>query len=312
MKDPMCSIIGSSEPMQKVYELMSLVAPSNATVLICGETGTGKELIARGIHEASARREKVMVKVNCAALPSHLIESELFGYERGAFTGAFERRAGKFELADKGIIFLDEIGELPLGLQVKLLRVVQEREFERLGGKVTIKVDVRIIAATNRDLLSEVGAGRFRSDLFHRLNVFPILLPPLRERWEDIAQLAHYFLDRYNKTHSCNITGISASTMRQLSTYDWPGNVRELENMIERSALLSGSGVLNKVYLPDRKAPAATTLVEVEKQHILEIIRRCRGKIAGKGGAAELLDIPASTLNSKMKKLGITRSLAIE
>jgi len=312
MKDPMWNIIGSSEPMQKVYGLMSLVAPSNATVLIVGETGTGKELIARGIHEASARREKMMVKVNCAALPSNLIESELFGYERGAFTGAVERRAGKFELADKGIIFLDEIGELPLGLQVKLLRVIQEREFERLGGKITIKVDVRIIAATNRDLSSEVNAGRFRSDLFHRLNVFPILLPPLRERREDISQLAHYFLTRYNKDYSCNITGISAGTMLQLINYDWPGNVRELENMIERSALLSGGGVLNKVYLPDRKTPAATTLAEAEKRHILEIIRRCRGKIAGKGGAAELLDIPASTLNSKMKKLGITRSLTIE
>ncbi|MBS1562890.1 MAG: sigma 54-interacting transcriptional regulator [Bacteroidetes bacterium] len=312
MKDPICNIIGSSKPMQRVYELMSLVAPSNATVLIGGETGTGKELIARGIHEASSRRGKMMVKVNCAALPSDLIESELFGYERGAFTGALERRAGKFELADKGIIFLDEIGELPLALQVKLLRVIQEREFERLGGKITIRVDVRIIAATNRDLLSEVSAGRFRSDLFHRLNVFPIVLPPLRERWEDIPQLAHYFLARYNKAYSCNITGIPASTMQQLTMYDWPGNVRELENMIERSALLSGGGVLNKVYLPVRKVPAVTTLVEVEKQHILEIIRRCRGKIAGKGGAAELLDIPASTLNSKMKKLGITRSLAVE
>lgn len=308
----MCNIIGSSEPMQKVYELMSLVAPSNATVLIVGETGTGKELIARGIHEASARREKMMVKVNCAALPSNLIESELFGYERGAFTGALERRAGKFEHADEGIIFLDEIGELRPELQVKLLRVIQEREFERLGGRITIKVDVRIIAATNRDLLSEVNAGRFRSDLFHRLNVFPILLPPLRDRREDISQLAHYFLARYNKNHSCNITGISASAMLQLINYNWPGNVRELENMIERSVLLSGGGVLNKVYLPDRKAPAATALAEVEKQHILEIIRRCRGKIAGKGGAAELLDIPASTLNSKMKKLGITRSLNIE
>jgi transcriptional regulator with GAF, ATPase, and Fis domain len=312
MKNPMCNIIGSSEPMQKVYELMSLVAPSNATVLIVGETGTGKELIARGIHEASARREKMMVKVNCAALPSNLIESELFGYERGAFTGALERRAGKFEHADEGIIFLDEIGELRPELQVKLLRVIQEREFERLGGRITIKVDVRIIAATNRDLLSEVNAGRFRSDLFHRLNVFPILLPPLRDRREDISQLAHYFLARYNKNHSCNITGISASAMLQLINYNWPGNVRELENMIERSVLLSGGGVLNKVYLPDRKAPAATALAEVEKQHILEIIRRCRGKIAGKGGAAELLDIPASTLNSKMKKLGITRSLNIE
>lgn len=312
MKDPQRNIICSSQPMQKVYELISLVAPSNATVLISGETGTGKELVATGIHEASARSGKTMVKVNCAALPPNLIESELFGFERGAFTGALERRAGKFELADKGIIFLDEVGELPPGLQVKLLRAIQEREFERLGGQVTIKVDVRIIAATNRDLLSEVNAGRFRPDLFHRLNVFPILLPPLRERRGDIPPLAHYFLARHNKHHSCNITGISASAMQQLSTYDWPGNVRELEHVIERSMLLAGGGILNKVCLPDQKAPAATALAAMEKRHILEMIKRCRGKIAGKGGAAELLDIPASTLNSKMKKLGISRNLTIE
>jgi formate hydrogenlyase transcriptional activator len=313
------NIIGSSSKMQEVYELMSMVAHSNATVLIHGETGTGKELIARGIHESSPRKNKLMVKVNCAALPVTLIESELFGYERGAFTGAFERRIGKFELAHNGTLFLDEIGELPLEVQVKLLRVIQEREFERLGGKTTIKVDVRIIAATNRDLLAEVNAGRFRSDLYYRLNVFPITLPPLRERREDIPFLAQFFLSRYNKNHLCKVTGISAGTMNELKAYHWPGNVRELEHMIERSVLLSHSKILNKVYLPDvntRKnsgnLQSAANLESVERRHIIDVLRRCSGKISGKGGAAELLNIPASTLNSKMKKLGITKNSTIE
>jgi transcriptional regulator with GAF, ATPase, and Fis domain len=312
-------IIGSSDPMQKVYHLMSLVAESNATVLIGGETGTGKELIARSIHETSLRKGKIMVKINCAAIPTNLIESELFGYERGAFTGAFERRIGKFELANNGTIFLDEIGELPLELQGKLLRVIQEREFERIGGKTTIKIDVRIIAATNRDLLSEVSNGRFRADLYYRLNVFPILLPPLREHREDIPDLAHFFLAKYSKNHLSKITSISTNTMKQLKGYHWPGNVRELEHMIERSVLLSNTGVLKKVYLPNlntdsssRKLLYPTTLVEAEKQHIINSIRKCGGKISGKGGAAELLKIPVSTLNSKMKKLGIGKSLTIK
>jgi formate hydrogenlyase transcriptional activator len=274
------NIIGTSSRMQEVYELMSMVAHSNATVLIQGETGTGKELIARGIHESSPRKNKLMVKVNCAALPITLIESELFGYERGAFTGAFERRIGKFELAHNGTLFLDEIGELPLEVQVKLLRVLQEREFERIGGKVTIKVDVRIIAATNRDLLTEVGAGRFRSDLYYRLNVFPITLPPLRERREDIPYLAQFFLSRYNKNHLCKVTGIAAGTMTELKNYHWPGNVRELEHMIERSVLLSNSKILNKVYLPETIIKQGTgtfvavTLEGVEKQHIIETIKK--------------------------------------
>lgn len=312
-------IIGTSAPMQRVYQLMSLVAHSSATVLILGETGTGKELIARGIHESSPRKNKLMVKVNCAALPVTLIESELFGYERGAFTGAFERRIGKFELAHNGTLFLDEVGELPLEVQVKLLRVIQEREFERLGGKVTIKVDVRIIAATNRNLLTEVAEGRFRSDLYYRLNVFPILIPPLRERREDIPYLAHFFLGRYNKNQLCKVTGISAGAMNDLKSYNWPGNVRELEHMIERSVLLSNGKILNRIYLPDVDnqidvgiPKRITNLAGVEKQHIVDVLRRCGGKISGKGGAAELLKLPPSTLNSKMRKLGITKNSNIE
>jgi len=313
------NIIGTSNKMNEVYKLMSIVAHSNATVLIQGETGTGKELIARGIHESSLRKNKLMVKVNCAALPVTLIESELFGYERGAFTGAFERRIGKFELAQNGTLFLDEVGELPLEVQVKLLRVIQEREFERLGGKVTIKVDVRIIAATNRNLLTEVREGRFRSDLFYRLNVFPILLPPLRERREDIPYLAHFFLGRYNKNNLCKVSGISAGAMNELKSYNWPGNVRELEHMIERSVLLSNSKTLTRVYLPhvnDQSDAAAgadmINLVGVEKQHIINVLRRCGGKISGKGGAAELLKLPPSKLNSKMRKLGIKKNSTTE
>ncbi|MET3501296.1 transcriptional regulator with GAF, ATPase, and Fis domain [Mucilaginibacter rubeus] len=312
-------IIGTSTPMQRVYQLMSFVAHSNATVLIQGETGTGKELIARAIHESSPRKNKLMVKVNCAALPVTLIESELFGYERGAFTGALERRIGKFELAHNGTLFLDEIGELPLEVQVKLLRVIQEREFERLGGKATIKVDVRIIAATNRNLLAEVNAGRFRSDLYYRLNVFPILMPSLRERREDIPYLAHFFLERYNKNHLCRVTGISAGAMNELKAYNWPGNVRELEHMIERSVLLSNTKTLTKIFLSDLNEPGyngqqheVTNLASVEKQHIIDVLRRCGGKISGKGGAAELLKLPASTLNSKMRKFGITKNSHME
>ncbi|MFB0497200.1 formate hydrogenlyase transcriptional activator [Mucilaginibacter sp. OAE612] len=312
-------IIGTSPPMQRVYQLMSLVAHSNATVLIQGETGTGKELIARGIHESSPRKNKLMVKVNCAALPLTLIESELFGYERGAFTGAFERRIGKFELAHHGTLFLDEIGELPLEVQVKLLRVLQEREFERLGGKTSIKVDVRIIAATNRNLLAEVNAGRFRSDLYYRLNVFPIAMPPLRERREDIPSLAHFFLERYNNNHRCKVTGISAAAINELKAYHWPGNVRELEHLIERSILLSNGKILTKISLPDLNDTVpggqdkhAINLASVEKQHIINILRQCSGKISGKGGAAELLKLPPSTLNSKMRKLGITKNAKIE
>jgi formate hydrogenlyase transcriptional activator len=309
-------IIGSGEHMQQVYRLMSLVADSNATVLVLGETGTGKELIARAIHGASPRKDKLMVKVNCAALPANLIESELFGHERGAFTGAVDRRIGKFELADQSTLFLDEIGELPLESQSKLLRVIQERELERLGGKQTMRVDVRIVAATNRNLEEEVAEGRFRADLFFRLNVFPISLPPLRERPEDIEPLMHFFIEKYCKNTGRRIKKISPKVIHQLRSYTWPGNVRELEHLIERSVLLTTNGVLSDVYIPKKKSTgkqeqahlADQSLEEVERSYIIEVMKRCVGKISGAGGAAEILDIPGNTLHSKMKKLGITKA----
>lgn len=304
-------IIGSAEPMQEVYRLMSIVAPANTTVLVLGETGTGKELIARAIHNASPRKEKLMVKVNCAALPANLIESELFGHERGAFTGALDRRIGKFELANHSTLFLDEIGELPLESQSKLLRVIQERELERLGGKQTIKIDVRLIAATNRNLEEEVKAGRFRADLYFRLNVFPINLPPLRDRAEDIDPLIHFFVDKYCKNTGRKIRKISPKVIQQLRSYTWPGNVRELEHLIERSVLLTTDGQLQDVYLPKQTIADKQelsfiinrTLEEVERGYIVEVLKRCAGKISGPGGAAEILDVPGNTLHSKMKKL---------
>jgi transcriptional regulator with GAF, ATPase, and Fis domain len=309
-------IVGNGEKMQQVYRLISLVADSNSTVLVMGETGSGKELIARAIHNASPRKDKLMVKVNCAALPANLIESELFGHERGAFTGAFDRRIGKFELAHQSTIFLDEIGELPLEAQSKLLRVIQEREVERLGGKQTIKIDVRLIAATNRNLEEEVKAGRFRPDLYYRLNVFPIHLPPLRERPEDVEPLIHFFVEKYNKNTGRKIRKIKPSVIQQLKTYTWPGNVRELEHLIERSVLLTTDGTLSDVYIP---RPGETekqeqthllnrTLEQMERSYIIEVLRRCAGKISGPGGAADILDIPGNTLHSKMKKLGITKA----
>ncbi|GAA4323437.1 hypothetical protein GCM10023149_24380 [Mucilaginibacter gynuensis] len=308
-------IIGEGVEMQKVYRLMYKVAESNSTVLLLGETGTGKEVVARGIHQASNRKNKPMIKVNCAALPANLIESELFGHERGAFTGATDRRIGKFELAHGGTLFLDEVGELPLDLQVKLLRVIQERELERVGGSVTIKVDVRIIAATNRDLETEVEACRFRSDLYYRLNVFPICLPPLRNRIEDIPQLASFFLSVYSKSSGIKVSSISNKVLQQLKSYLWPGNIRQLEHLIERSILLSNDVVLKEVILPansdagkrDNECFKNKTLDDVERNHIIDVLRRCSGKIAGNGGAADWLEIPATTLHSKMKKLKIIR-----
>jgi transcriptional regulator with GAF, ATPase, and Fis domain len=302
--------------MQKVYHLMELVAETNSTVLLLGETGTGKELIARAIHNASPRKKRLMVKVNCAALPVNLIESELFGHEKGAFTGATERRIGKFELAHQSTLFLDEIGELPLELQVKLLRVIQEREFERLGGKTTLKVDVRIIAATNRNLEEEVAAGQFRQDLYYRLNVFPIVLPPLRERSEDIPPLASFFLARYSKNTGFKVTSIANKVMQELKNYRWPGNVRELEHLIERSILLAGDTVIREVDLPNTQKDKKTeqdvffngTLDDVERAYIIQILKRCSGKISGDGGAADVLDIPSTTVHSKIKKLGISKS----
>lgn len=311
-------IIGSGSEMQKVYRLMSLVTDSNTTVLVMGETGTGKELIARAIHNASPRKDKLMVKVNCAALPANLIESELFGHERGAFTGAIDRRIGKFELANHSTLFLDEIGEMPLEAQSKLLRVIQERELERLGGKQTIKVDVRLIAATNRNLEEEVKAGRFRADLYFRLHVFPISLPPLRERPEDIEPLMHFFVEKYSKQSGRKIRKVGPKVIQQLRSYTWPGNVRELEHLIERSVLLTTDGQLQDVFIPrqsattddkqDLSALSNLTLEQMERSYIIEVLKRCTGKISGAGGAAEILDIPGNTLHSKMKKLGITKA----
>jgi len=309
-------IIGSGEQMQKVYRLMSLVADSNTTVLILGETGTGKELIARAIHNASPRKDKLMVKVNCAALPANLIESELFGHERGAFTGAIDKRIGKFELGNGSTLFLDEIGELPLEAQAKLLRVIQERELERLGGKQIIKIDVRLIAATNRNLEEEVKTGRFRADLYFRLNVFPIQLPPLRDRSDDIEPLTHFFVQKYSRNTGRKIKKVAPKVIQQLRSYTWPGNVRELEHLIERSILLATDGILDDVYIPqhadaDKKEQAYIlnrSLEEVERDYIIETLKRCAGKISGAGSAAEILDIPGNTLHSKMKKLGITKA----
>lgn len=307
-------IVGNGAQMQKVYRLVTNVAESGSTVLLLGETGTGKELIARAIHNASPRRSKLMVKVNCAALPAHLIESELFGHEKGAFTGAIDRRIGKFELANHSTLFLDEIGEMPLELQVKLLRVLQERELERIGGKVTIKVDVRVIAATNRNLEAEVQAGRFRSDLFYRLNVFPICLPSLRERHEDIEPLANFFVARFSKNTGKKVNGISPQVLQELKSYQWPGNVRELEHLIERSILLCEGHMLKEIHLPRHEENKQVqgfynvTLEQIERTYIIDVLKRCSGKISGAGGAAEILEVPSTTLHSKMKKLGISKA----
>ena len=310
-------IIGHSQELLNVLEKIQLVAPTETSVLVLGESGTGKEKIAHSIHDLSARKANPVVTVNCAALPHSLIESELFGHERGAFTGANSARIGKFEQANGGTIFLDEIGELPLDSQVKLLRVLQEREIERLGGDKTIKVNVRIVTATNRSLEKEVAEGRFRLDLYYRLNVFPIQLPPLRERKEDIEELALYFLKKYAAKSHKNVTGISPAALSQLKQYNWPGNIRELEHLIERNVLLSKS---NEIQLFDLAAlPDATTsakaeetgtgviksMEDMERDHIMNALKVCSGKVFGTGGAAELLKIPAQTLYSKMKKLGI-------
>jgi len=309
------SIIGNGPAMQKVYHMMSLVAASNSTVLLLGETGTGKELVAQAIHNSSPRKNKLMIKVNCAAIPPNLIESELFGHERGSFTGAIERRIGKFEMANNSTLFLDEIGEMPVEMQVKLLRVIQERELERIGGRSTIKVNVRIIVATNRNLEEEVKAGRFRRDLYYRLHVFPIYIPPLRERPEDIASLANFFLARHARHTGRKVMAISAEVIHELKNYSWPGNVRELEHLIERSVLLSSENVLREIQLP--KTPrerendfldhSSKTLKQLERMHIVRILKKCNGKVAGSGGAAEVLEIPSTTLHSKMKKLGISK-----
>jgi len=309
-------IVGSGPKMQDVFQLLSQVSFANSTVLILGETGTGKELIARAIHNSSPRKDRLMVKVNCAALPPNLIESELFGHEKGSFTGASDRRIGKFELADKGTLFLDEIGEMPIDLQVKLLRALQEKEIERVGGRGTIKTDVRIIAATNRDLEREVAEGRFRNDLFYRLNVFPITLPPLRERIEDIPVLATHFLQKFTKSTGKKINTIATRAMEDLVNYSWPGNVRELEHLIERSVLMTNGNVIRDLHLPSlsrikqqdaNNESRIKTFEENERDHIIKVLTKCKGKVYGRGGAAEALGLNVATLNSKIKKLKIQK-----
>jgi len=310
-------IAGNSSALLHVMDLVNRVAPSDTSVLILGESGTGKEKIADSIHQLSPRKGQAFIKVNCAALPPALIESELFGHEKGSFTGATEKRIGKFSLADKGTIFLDEIGELPLELQVKLLRVLQEKEIESVGGRSAVKINVRIIAATNRNLEREVAEGRFRLDLYYRLNVFPILLPPLRERREDIPVLIDHFIQLYNRKTGNKISGVSDKVLKKLMAYDWPGNIRELEHLIERSILLAKSAVIEDINLSapaQKEHPVAAaggpikTMEENERDHILAVLKQCNGKIWGAGAAAEILNLPPSTLKSKMKKLGIKKA----
>jgi PAS domain S-box-containing protein len=324
-------IVGSSRGLVGVLRDVQRVAPTDATVLILGETGTGKELIARAAHSASKRADKPFIKINCAALPAGLIESELFGHERGAFSGAIQRRIGRFELANGGTIFLDEIGEVSGDVQVKLLRVLQEQEFERIGGNQTIKCDVRVIAATNRDLPSAVASGAFRADLFYRLNVFPVKLPPLRERADDIPLLVQFFIQKYAPRVGRQVSAIEGDTVARLVRYDWPGNVRELENIVERALILSSASVLSigEDVLPvttqaaARAAPSSTAaapaplrsadpggtgdLNSVQREHILSTLRQTNWVVEGKVGAAVRLGMKPATLRHRMRKLGISR-----
>ena len=305
-------IISTSDIFMQVLSQVEHVARTKATVLIQGETGTGKELIARAIHSVSSRRKRPLVKLNCAAIPESLIESELFGHEKGAFTGAVAQKSGRFELADGSTLFLDEIGELPLHLQPKLLRILQDGEFERIGGVKTLRVDVRIVAASNRNLESEVKQGRFRQDLFYRLNVFPIFVPPLRERKEDIPLLVKYFTEKFSRKISKNVFVVSNKTMRILQDYDWPGNVRELENIVERSVILS-KGVRLEVgnWFPEKENPenqkTFSTLHDMERDYIVKVLQNSKWKVSGKNGAAEILGLKPTTLEARMKKLGIER-----
>jgi formate hydrogenlyase transcriptional activator len=303
-------IVGNSEALRRVLGMVRIVAPTDATVLIQGETGTGKELIAEAIHKCSDRSQGPFVKVNCAAIPAGLLESELFGHERGAYTGAVARGIGRFERANRGTLFLDEIGDLPLELQPKLLRVMQERQFERLGGAATIHTDVRVICATHRNLIEMIDEGEFRADLFYRLSVFPIELPALRERSEDIRLLVHHFAMDYAARMRKRITAISEEFMTALVRHSWPGNVRELQNFIERSIILSTGGVLSGS-LPEvtgsLKLSAAVTLEEAERSHILQTLGQTEGVMGGRNGAAARLGLPRTTLISKMRRLGIHR-----
>ncbi len=299
-------ITGRSAAIQKVLHQAEQVAPTDSSVLIRGETGTGKELLAQAIHRLSPRGRHVMVKVNCAALPSGLVESELFGREKGAFTGALARQVGRFEVADGSTLFLDEVGELPADVQVKLLRVLQEGEFERLGSPRTIKVNVRVIAATNRDLAEEVRKGRFREDLFYRLNVFPIRMPPLRERPEDIPLLVWAFLEDSSSRMGKKITQVPRATMAALQRHAWPGNVRELRNVIEHAAIITTGDTLRMPALGDAEPAApAQTLADAERAHILRALESTNWRIKGPKGAATVLGLNPATLYSRMKKLGI-------
>jgi formate hydrogenlyase transcriptional activator len=329
-------IVGESPVLRRALAQVELAAPAGTTVLILGETGTGKEIIARAIHNLSPRRERTFVKVNCAAIPAGLLESELFGHERGAFTGALTQKIGRFEFADRGTLFLDEVGDLPLELQPKLLRVLQEQEFERLGGNRTIRVDVRVVAATNSDLTRLVAEKKFRSDLFYRLNVFPIQMPPLRERPEDVPLLVRYFVQKFSRRQNKTVEYVPAAVMEAMVNYSWPGNVRELENLIERAVLLSpgkelrvplaefkenalpttfaaGPSDLPRVAergaSPANSSASPATLDDAQRQHILQVLRQTQWRISGPRGAAAILGIKRTTLQARMRKLGIKRPI---
>src|SRR6202451_2753303 len=303
---------GASETLREVLKVVQIVAPTNSTTLIQGETGTGKDLVAHAIHNLSSRCGRPYIKLNCAAIPFDLLESELFGHEKGAFTGAIAQKIGRFEMADKGTLFLDEVGDIPLALQSKLLRVLQEQEFERLGSTRTHQVDVRLVAATNRDLADMVKRGEFRSDLYYRLNVFPITLPPLRARREDIPDLVQHFVEIYGRRMGKQIERVPAETMSAFTSYEWPGNIRELQNFIERSVILSDGTVLcpplaELKHSADVESSGATTLQDAERDHILKILKQTRGVVSGPSGAAARLGMKRSTLYFRMQKLGISR-----
>ena len=306
-------IIGSSPALESVLEQVEQVAPTDSTVLVQGETGTGKELIARAVHKLSVRCGRPFIKLNCAAIPFDLLESELFGHERGAFTGAIAQKVGRFELADKGTLFLDEVGDIPPGLQPKLLRVLQEQQFERLGGTRTHQVDVRLVAATNRNLVDMVKRNEFRSDLYYRLNVFPVSLPPLRTRRDDIPALVDHFVEIYARRMGKQIENIPPETMSALASYEWPGNIRELQNFIERSVILSTGAILRPPLAELKRCPevqslGAITLEEAERDHIRKTLEHTRWVVAGPNGAAARLGIKRSTLYFRMQKLGISRA----
>ncbi len=310
------AMVGESAKLRRVREQIAQVASTDSTVLIQGETGTGKELVARAIHESGKRRERPLIKLNCAAMARELVESELFGHEKGAFTGAVQQRRGRFELADGGTLFLDEVGELPQEAQAKLLRVLQEGEFERVGGMRSLRADVRVIAATNRDLHAEVGASRFRADLFYRLNVFPIMLPPLRERREDVPALVQHFAAKTARKVGRTLNGIAPSFIDRMCAHDWPGNIRELENLVERALITSGGEMLDGSEFFSRPpqgtavigATRTGTLEEMERAHIQQVLERTRWKIEGENGAASILALNPSTLRGRMRKLGIRKT----